>query len=470
MLNDRSPPVDAQAQSGSTAPMTQAPTNTPPPPAPQRTLAGDAELRGRGLFSGQPAVVRLRPAPEHHGLAIHRLDAAPDGEPTIIPVLVDHVAMRDRRTTLRAGDIAVETCEHCLSALAGLGIDNAVIEVEGPEMPAGDGSAAPFVEAIKAAGVAEQRAPRRAFAIREPITIEEDGATITALPAAAPGLRVLYELDYGEGPIGRQLHAYHTADGCYASQVAPARTFLLEPEAVAFRERGLGEHLTPQDLLVIGEEGPIGGNAYRFDNELARHKLLDVLGDLTLVGVALQGRIIAHRSGHALHHRLARKLRAAMLADQRRRLLVEGAAVDVRRIAQILPHRFPMLLVDRVLSVEGDRRAIGVKNVTVNEPFFQGHYPGSPIMPGVLIVEAMAQLSGLLLSRKLEHTGKIAVLLSMDGVKLRKPVTPGDQLVLEAEAVRVRSRTGHTLCKAYVGDHVAAEAEIKFMLVDAEQE
>lgn len=436
----------------------------------QRSLDGEGELRGRGLFTGQPAAVRFRPAPVNHGLELRRVDVTDGGEPVSIPVNVNHVTRRDRRTTMKQGEVTVETCEHCLSALVGLGIDNAIIEIDGPEMPAGDGSAAPFVETIKEAGIAAQDAARKVYAVREPVTVEADGAMITALPTREPGMQLTYELDYGEGPIGRQLHAYHTTDGCYASQVAPARTFLLEPEAVAFREQGLGEHLTPQDLLVIGEDGPIGGNAYRFDNELARHKLLDVMGDLALVGAPIQARIVAHRSGHALHHRFARKLREAMNADQRRRLLVEGASVDVRRISQILPHRFPMLLVDRVLSVEGERRAIGVKNVTVNEPFFQGHYPGSPIMPGVLIVEAMAQLSGILLSRKLEHTGKIAVLLSMDRVKLRKPVTPGDQLVLEAETVRVRSRTGHTFCKAFVGEQVAAEAEIKFMLVDAEQE
>ena len=293
---------------------------------------------------------------------------------------------------------------------------------------------------------------------------------IAALPADTTDMEVIYDLDYGSGPIGHQVHAFSSNNGTYRENIAPARTFLLEAEARAFQAKGLGKHLTSSDLLVIGDNGPVGENALRFDNEPARHKLLDVIGDLALVGTALRGRIVAYRSGHALNHRLARRLSQMMAAQQRRELLRGEGVVDIRRISRLLPHRYPMLMIDRVLEIQGDHRAIAVKNVTVNEPFFEGHYPGTPIMPGVLIVEAMAQLSGVLLSRKLEHTGKLAVLLSMDKVKLRRPVTPGDQLVIEAEAVRVRSRTGHTKCKAYVADQVAAEAEIKFMLVDAEQE
>ena len=198
--------------------------------------------------------------------------------------------------------------------------------------------------------------------------------------------------------------------------------------------------------------------------------MLDLIGDLALVGAPIQGRIVAYRSGHSLNHRLARRLYSRYRAQRHNALLTSDGMIDIRRIQRTLPHRYPMLLVDRVLEMDGDQRCVGVKNVTINEPFFGGHYPGTPIMPGVLIVEAMAQLSGVLLSRKLEHTGKLAVLLSMDKVKLRKPVTPGDQLVIEAVAVRVRSRTGHTRCQAFVGQDLAAEAEIKFMLVDADQE
>jgi UDP-3-O-[3-hydroxymyristoyl] N-acetylglucosamine deacetylase/3-hydroxyacyl-[acyl-carrier-protein] dehydratase len=196
--------------------------------------------------------------------------------------------------------------------------------------------------------------------------------------------------------------------------------------------------------------------------------VLDLIGDLSLVGRPIRGRLVAHKSGHQLNHLLARKLLDQQEVSTREALLHRDAAIDIRRIQRILPHRYPMLLVDRVLSLEGDHKAIGIKNVTFNDIFFQGHYPNAPIMPGVLIVEAMAQLGGILLSQKLEHTGKLAVLLSMDKVKMRQPVVPGDQLILEAVTVRVKSRTGHVRCKAFVQEKLAAEADIKFMLVDAE--
>ncbi len=268
-------------------------------------------------------------------------------------------------------------------------------------------------------------------------------------------------------PIGRQTFSFRLGDDDFIEQLAPARTFVFEQEASELRARGLGKHLTPKDLLVISTEGPLE-NEFRWPNECVRHKVLDLIGDLYLVGRPIYGRLIAHKSGHELNHQLARRLLQQQDSNSREALLGREAAMDTRSIQRILPHRYPMLLVDRVLEIVGDTKAIGIKNVTFNDIFFQGHYPGTPIMPGVLIVEAMAQLGGILLSQKLEHTGKLAVLLSMDKVKMRQPVVPGDQLILEAVAVRVKSRTGHVRCKAFVQDKLAAEADIKFMLVDAE--
>jgi UDP-3-O-[3-hydroxymyristoyl] N-acetylglucosamine deacetylase/3-hydroxyacyl-[acyl-carrier-protein] dehydratase len=286
------------------------------------------------------------------------------------------------------------------------------------------------------------------------------------LPGPTDRLEIVYEFE-APLPVGRQVFSFHVGADDFLTQLAPARTFSFEAEAREAFSRGIGKHLTPRDVLVISPDGPID-NAFRFPDECARHKALDILGDLYLVGRPLRGRIVGYKSGHSLNHLLARRILEREEKTSRQMLVHREAALDIRKIQRILPHRYPMLLVDRVLEIQGDYKAIGIKNVTFNDIFFQGHYPGTPIMPGVLIVEALAQLGGILLSQKLEHTGKLAVLLSMDKVKMRHPVTPGDQLLLEAVTVRVKSRTGHVRCKAFVGDKLAAEADIKFMLVDAE--
>ena len=432
----------------------------------QHTLAGIVRFEGFGLLLGEPVSLELEPAEPGHGIVFERIDLEP---PVRIPAIVDYVVPRGRRTTLRSGEATVETVEHFMSALAGLGIDNLLVRIHGPELPGFDGSALPFVEGLMEVGVVEQDASRKIFDLREAIVIDEGDAMIAAIPHDAPGMRVVFDLDYRDHSdrLPRQVFNWDTAEGAYPKEVAPCRTFSLEHEAKAMWERGIGRHLTYKDVLVIGENGPIE-NAYRFDDEPVRHKVLDVLGDLYLIGCPVRCRIVAHRSGHGLNRQLGMAIREQMAAVDRRTTLLHGRVMDIRSIQRTLPHRYPMLLVDRVVEMDGDRRAVGIKNVTMNEHFFQGHYPGTPIMPGVLIIEAMAQLGGLLLSQRLEHTGKIAVLLSLDKVKLRKPVAPGDQMVLEAENVRASPRLGHVRCRALVDDKVAAEADIKFMLVDAE--
>lgn len=434
----------------------------------QHTVAGPVSVSGPGLLLGEHADVTIKPAPPGHGIVFSRVDHDP---PVQIPALVRHVSKRARRTTLTSGNVSIETVEHCLSALAGLRIDNALIEINGPELPCGDGSAAPFVEPIIKAGVQDQGAPRKVYKLRKPIMVEEGDAMLAAFPSDKDEFQLVFDLDYGPNAhrIRHQSQTYTSRNGDYQSEIARARTYSLKEEAQALWDRGMCRHLTPRDVLVIGEDGPID-NAYRFDNEPVRHKVLDLLGDLYLVGCEVHGRFVAHKSGHDLNRRMALAIVEQMEAEHRRTVAVRGKELDVRQIQRIMPHRYPMLLVDRVVEIEEDRRAIGIKNVTINEPFFEGHYPGTPIMPGVLIVEAMAQLGGLLMSQKLEHTGKIAVLLSLDRVKLRRPVTPGDQLMLEAESIRARARTGTMRCRAFVGAEIAAEAQIRFMMVDAESE
>jgi len=434
----------------------------------QRTLVRSVRVTGKGLMTGADATVEICPAPADEGIVFERVDVNP---PVRIPATVDYTTNRPRRTTLKSGDVTIETVEHCLSAITGLGIDNAIIRLSGPELPCGDGSAKPFLDPMLEVGTVALDRPRKIFRLREPITVEDpDGASIGAFPTDMEGMRVVYDLDYGRNAhrIRSQTCSFTGVTGDYARDIAPARTFSLKEEAEGLWQAGLCRHLSPKDVLVIGDEGPID-NAYRFDDEPVRHKVLDAIGDLTLVGCAVQCKVLAVRSGHHLNRRLAQKIREQMQAIEMRQTMLDGRVMDIRSIQRLMPHRYPMLLVDRVIEMDGDKRALGIKNVSINEPFFQGHYPGTPIMPGVLIVEAMAQLGGLLMSRTLEHQGKIAILLSLDRVKLRKPVTPGDQLLLEAESLRATGRTGHLKCRALVGDKLAAEAEIRFMMVDADQ-
>ncbi|MFG0258347.1 MAG: UDP-3-O-acyl-N-acetylglucosamine deacetylase [Phycisphaerales bacterium JB043] len=431
----------------------------------QHTLASVATITGRGLFSGEASTARICPAEPNTGVVFVRTDL-PDAGP--IPAHVDNVVERPRRTALEQGEASVEMVEHCLSALAGLGVDNARIEVDATEMPAGDGSASPYVNAMLGVGLEEQSASRDPITVTEPITIRENDAMIAAYPNNGSGLDLLYDLEYDHSRvIERQLHAFTLDSKAYVEKIAPARTFALLEEAKAMQERGMFPHLTPKDMLVIGEQGPVE-NALRFDDEPVRHKLLDLIGDLALAGRPINARVVACRSGHSLNQQMAK----AILEQDRRneQHALAQPAMDTKQVLHLLPHRYPMVLVDRVLEIDGDSRAVGIKNVSINEPFFQGHYPGSPIMPGVLIVEAMSQLAGLMLSQKLERAGKIAILLSLDHVKLRKPVTPGDQLVMETEALRATSRFGDVACRAFVDGQLVAQANVKFMMVDAEQE
>jgi len=431
----------------------------------QKTIKQSATVQGPGLFGGTPCLLTFTPAPRDTGVVFVRADQSP---PARIPCDVARVSKRARRTSLTDGTVSVETVEHVLAAVSGLGIDNLQVELSADETPSADASAMAFVEALQSAGLEEQDAPRSVHVIDEPISVSSGNAMLAALPGPDDCLDILYDLDYHEAPaVGRQVLGFRLGKDDFAKEIAPARTFLLEAEAEAFRARGMGEHLSYKDILVMGADGPIE-NELRFPDEHVRHKICDLVGDLALLGRPMSGRVVAVRSGHELNHELVRKLAESIARKKKAEALAGEPEMDIRRVMRLLPHRYPFLMVDRVIEIEGDKRAVAIKNVSINEPYFQGHYPGQPIMPGVLILEALAQLSGILLSRRLEHTGKVAVLLSLDRVKMRRPVRPGDQLILEAEALHVRTRTGHCRCRALLRGEVAAEAEIKFMLVDAE--
>lgn len=432
---------------------------------PQKTIANEARLAGKGMFGGQDAKVLFKPAGVDGGVVFIRRDMP---EPVRIEANTKNIGQRSRRTAIMRGEAAVETIEHCLAAVNALEIDNLIIEVEGPEMPGFDGGPLEYFKTLKKCGAIEQSKPKKEMTIVEPVTISDGDAAIYALPSSSEGLQITYDLDYTKHTgIGRQMHSCALTTDYFEANLAPARTFLLEAEARQFQSHGIGTHLSPKDILVISSDGPIK-NSFRFPDECVRHKIVDLIGDIALVGRRISGRIVAYKSGHNLNQMLAKKL--VQQAEQQDRITKAGtdALLDIRRIQKILPHRYPFLLVDKIIEIDGDRLIKGVKNVTFNEIFFQGHFPQTPIMPGVLILEALAQVSGLLFAQKLEHTGKLALLLGMDGVKLRKTVVPGDQLILVSETVRVRSKTAVCKCQALVGDVKAAEAEIKFMLVDDE--
>lgn len=430
----------------------------------QRTIRTPFSMEGIGLHEGQHVSVQVRPGRADSGVVFVRSDL-PEAEP--IPAVIGSLGEGGRRTVLRRGPAEVHTVEHLLAALLGLQVDDLEIELNGPELPSLDGSALPWFEALQRAGIVELKAPRKTLELSRAISVELDGATLSAMPSERPGLHLSYTLDYTAQGLMPQYVEAHVPGSDLSAEVAPARTFVFAAEAEALQKAGFGQGAHGGNTVVLDGSGrPVEGRL-RFPDEPARHKLLDLMGDLFLVGAELQGRVVATKSGHRAHHELVRRLVVELEDQQRHGRTSPATAMDIREITGLLPHRYPFLLVDRVLELEGYRRAVGIKNVTVNEPFFMGHFPDQPVMPGVLILEAMAQLAGTLLLRRMEYTGKLPVLWAIDKVKLRRSVVPGDQLLLEVEATKVRDTMGKVDAIAKVDQHIAAEAQLTFTLVDA---
>ena len=438
---------------------------------PQRTIARSAEVRGVSFLGGRDVRVEFRPAEADSGIVFVRSDL--EGAPSV-PAHVRHTVPRQRRTTLERGPAIVEMVEHVMAALAGLKVDNCVVRVDGPETPGCDGSGLAFTEALLEARIVEQSTPREVLVIDRAITVRDGEAILTAHPGADSDRLVLsYHLDYGaDSPIHRQSQFIDVTPESFRSELAPSRTFLLEAEAEALRKAGIGSRTTERDLLIFGPSGVIG-NQLRYRDECVRHKILDLLGDLALVGMDLAGHVVAHRSGHQLNASLASKLLETLGKSDRGRPSAEVSGrpmvpLEINDILKVLPHRYPFLLVDRIVELEPGRRVAAIKNVSYNEPFFQGHWPGRPIMPGVLIVEAMAQTAGVLIAHG-ANSGRHALLASIDGVKFRRPVVPGDQLRLEVEKVRSTGRATQVRATARVGDRVAAEGQIRFVAIDVDR-
>jgi UDP-3-O-[3-hydroxymyristoyl] N-acetylglucosamine deacetylase/3-hydroxyacyl-[acyl-carrier-protein] dehydratase len=407
----------------------------------------------------------LKPADAGHGVTFVRMDM--EGEPEV-RVAVTSLKARERRTCLHNGAAEVYTCEHLLASLWALAIDNVEIEIDGEEVPGMDGSAREFVASLRAAGVVEQRAQKRAYTVTEPVFVRDGAATLVALPGTG-GLSLEYHLDYtaenGAAPT-RQTVGFSLTGENFEREIAHARTFVFEHEVDSLVAAGLGKGASTQNTLVVGPQG-VRENTLRYEDELARHKILDLLGDLAVMGIDLDGHVIATRSGHATNMKLVQQLIERMEREQEAGESVRESGLEIRDIMKLLPHRYPFLMIDRVIELDGFKRAVAIKNVTINEPFFQGHWPEQPIMPGVLQLEAMAQLSGVLLLRKLENTGKLAVLWSIDKVKMRGAVVPGDQLRIEVETIRAKPSVGHVQARCKVAGRLVSEAQLKFTLVDA---
>lgn len=433
-------------------------------PRKQRTVRKHAELRGVGLHEGVEARLRIGPAAAGSGVTFVRSDLP--NQPRI-PARVGNLTERERRTALVGEQGAeVHTVEHFLACCTGLRIDNVEVELDGPECPGMDGSGQAFVELLEEAEPVEQEALRRVLSVERPVSVSGEGGVSLVAFRAQGGLSVSYTLDYGDALPGPQHFALQVTPETFGREIARARTFCLESEAEALRSQGLGKGATYENTLVVGPQGVLE-NELRWPDEFARHKVLDLLGDLFLLEADLEGHVAAYRSGHTANLDLVRALGRPPAAPAAAGALPAAApALTHAQIRRILPHRYPFLLVDRVIELEGYQRAVGIKNVSLNEPFFEGHYPDQPIMPGVLILEAMAQLAGLLLLRKLELTGKIPVLLSIDRVKFRRAVVPGDQIRLEAFTLRVASGRSRVRCRSTVDGQLVSEARLNFAMTE----
>ncbi len=422
----------------------------------QRTLREKVSFRGQGLHTGQQVEMTVHPSGPDTGISFCRADLDPAFK---VRVAVENVRQDEmRQTALVVGTGMVRTIEHLMATFHGLGIDNAVVEVMGDELPGMDGSAIEYVRTFQQIGLTEQAAERRIFEIKEPVYVDQGEQSIMILPS--PGLSVSYTLSYKDQDLSDQYLTLSILPEIFERELAPARTFCLKKEAEYLLSQGFGKGANVQNTLVFERNLPLE-NKLRFENEACRHKIMDLLGDLFLAGF-VRGHVIAVRSGHALNLELVRKI----VMQQKPNSAPLPEAFGVQEIQKILPHRYPFLFVDRISHFVPGVSATGYKLVTMNDYFFQGHFPDHPVLPGVIMIEAMAQVGGVIMLGKPENRGKIAYFMSIDSAKFRAPVVPGDELRMEVQVIRNRARTGQCVGRAYVGEKLVCEAEVKFAVVD----
>ncbi len=441
----------------------------------QMTIKSPVTLSGMGLHTGSKVTCTLKPAGPNEGVRFVRVDLPGSPAIKIGPSSASMDTSITRCSVIQEGSARVSTVEHLLATLSGLGIDNLTIDIDGPEVPGLDGSSKDFLTALKKVGCVEQDAAQPIFDIKEPIVVANQHASLVIVPA--PAFHVSYTLSYDHPLLRSQYFSTPIDPTVFERELAPARTFCLEQEAEAIRAKGLGKGADEHNTLVMGKDGPVG-NVLRFPDECARHKVLDIVGDLFLLGYRVRGAVYAVKSGHSLNRELVKKIEA-----QRKKyaatsfisgsvpapsyVSAEGRVFTIDQIQKILPHRYPFLLVDRVIEIEQGKRGIGIKNVTINDGFFQGHFPTKPVMPGVLMVEAMAQTAGVVVLTSGAHSGKVALFMAIEGVKFRKVVNPGDQLMMEVEILRDRDRTAQVKGTARVDGEIVVESEMLFSYTDA---
>jgi len=441
----------------------------------QQTLNRPASFSGIGLHSGNRVNMMILPAPANSGVRFRRVDL--DGKPEI-EARIENVSETTRSTTLAKGNVKIHTVEHVLAALAGYGIDNAIIELDANEPPIADGSSREFCKIIQAAGIVAQPEKREFFAPTEPIELRVGDTMMTIFPDENFKITCT---SADKGGRFTQFYSTEVTPKTWEKELAHARTFCFYEEIEHLIKNNLIKGGSLANAIVIREDAVLTTEPLRYPEEFVRHKMLDIVGDLSLLGRPIRGHVIAVRPGHAGNCELARKILEQVSRPMRAAqtfapppsakpapepLPAADGAMSIEELMKFLPHRPPMLLVDRILKIDGNK-IVGIKNVTMNEPFFPGHFPGHPIMPGVLQLEAMAQVAGVLLLKIIKAANQVAYFMAADNVKWRKPVVPGDVLVIEIELLKARGKIGKAqgICK--VDGEIVSEAEITFMLRDA---
>lgn len=441
----------------------------------QRTLAREVSIEGNALHTGEAVVLTMKPAPANHGIVFKRIDL--NGAPELKP-RVDQVTDLVRATTIQSGHAKIHTVEHVLSALHGCGIDNVIIEMNASEPPIMDGSARPFVNLILQGEPVEQEAEREYFTLDEPVSVTRGDSSIIALPCEELKISCT-------SADNRGIHTQHLSlsidPDSYITQIAAARTFTIYEDIEELLKLGKIKGGSLDCAVVIKGDKIISKEPLRFKDEFVRHKILDIIGDVTLLGLPLKAHIVATRPGHAINAELTKAL-YAKLEERRKGKKKKKAAspappsptetsLNIKRVLETIPHRYPFVMIDRVVEFIGDDELVAIKNVTINEPYFVGHFPTTPVMPGVLQLEAMAQAAGIIMLRKTAQAGRTAFFMSADKVKFRKPVIPGDQMIINARITKIRGeKLAAAECNCTVAGQVVSSAELMFAMADEGEE